>query len=549
MRAQRRAGKKRGRGEEAGGVERARQRWRESGREAAGTAGAVGRAAGESGSGAAALVMLQLFTAGVFVVLVDLHERGRRSSGGRRAAGNYDGARGLRKNVVRQHLLQTIFVLWLIVNTTRGHNMSYRVVTWAFWSLSVFKAAAMVAEFLVGRSNDVASRRRMGVEVIARYMEIEESLAAGDQPANPRTMKGYKYIFHGEATVAPMSRDGDILAQISSSKSVVTIDWVYPWIDDQVGYSELEKDLARDICLAFTLYKLLKLRLYGYIHAAAGSQKAKDLIFARAFPGGYRLQQQLDDRPWYNRRRRHLWWKEYIAPPKMNYWEDNLGEYVLLEGFNHRPWVWNLLSWLTLCLVEPRRQGQKRGRTKHLTREVSGAVLLSFKSSSGRLTNGISTLRRHGLSSRLGWACTFPNLTDQILVWHVVTTRCDWASGRGRSRRDDDHHNRLVARRLFNYCAYLVAFVPEMLPDPSYIAQQIFDTTVQQARDHFDGCRTTSSVLARLQEIQDKERCGARVRETSQLHHHREGGAARRPAQDGYGQRGAAVADAGRVLG
>lgn len=256
-----------------------------------------------------------------------------------------------------------------------------------------------------------------------------------------------------------------------------------------------------------------------------------------------------DERPWYNRRRRHLWWKEYIAPPKMNYWEDNLGEYVLLEGFNHRPWVWNLLSWLTLCLVEPRRQGQKRGRTKHLTREVSGAVLLSFKSSSGRLTNGISTLRRHGLSSRLGWACTFPNLTDQILVWHVVTTRCDWASGRGRSRRDDDHHNRLVARRLFNYCAYLVAFVPEMLPDPSYIAQQIFDTTVQQARDHFDGCRTTSSVLARLQEIQDKERCGARVRETSQLHHHREGGAARRPAQDGYGQRGAAVADAGRVLG
>ncbi|EAY82398.1 hypothetical protein OsI_37611 [Oryza sativa Indica Group] len=279
--------------------------------------------------------------------------------------------------------------------------MSYRVVTWAFWSLSVFKAAAMVAEFLVGRSNDVASRRRMGVEVIARYMEIEESLAAGDQPANPRTMKGYKYIFHGEA------------------------DWVYPWIDDQVGYSELEKDLARDICLAFTLYKLLKLRLYG-----------NWMMYIKTVYGCVR-----DERPWYNRRRRHLWWKEYIAPPKMNYWEDNLGEYVLLEGFNHRPWVWNLLSWLTLCLVEPRRQGQKRGRTKHLTREVSGAVLLSFKSSSGRLTNGISTLRRHGLSSRLGWACTFPNLTDQILVWHVVTTRCDWASGRGRSRRDDDHQN------------------------------------------------------------------------------------------------------------
>ena len=48
--------------------------------------------------------------------------------------------------------------------------------------------------------------------------------------------------------------------------------------------------------------------------------------------------------------------------------------------------------------------------------------------------------------------------------------------------------------------------MPEMLPDPSYNAEQIFDTAVQQARDHLDGCRTQSSIIARLEEMEIAER-------------------------------------------
>uniref|UniRef100_A0A453MHV2 DUF4220 domain-containing protein n=3 Tax=Aegilops tauschii subsp. strangulata TaxID=200361 RepID=A0A453MHV2_AEGTS len=77
-----------------------------------------------------------------------------------------------------------------------------------------------------------------------------------------------------------------------------------------------------------------------------------------------------------------------------------------------------------------------------------------------------------------------------------------WISGRGGDTVDD---HRLVARKLSNYCAYLVAFVPEMLPDPSYNAEQIFDTAVRQARVHLDGCRTKADILDRLDKIQCKE--------------------------------------------
>uniref|UniRef100_A0ACD5T8Q9 Uncharacterized protein n=1 Tax=Avena sativa TaxID=4498 RepID=A0ACD5T8Q9_AVESA len=519
-----------------------------------------------------------------------------------------------RKKLLLQHVLQTGLVLWLVLNAT-GTNASYRAAIWAFWSLNVLKTAAKIGEMVK------ASLPDRSVKVVAEYMDVEESLAASDQrPADPKTMAGYRYLFHGEETMelsheyGRLSRE-EVLMQ-SACKSVVTIDTVYRWVDEQ-GYSDVEKDMAKDFCLAFALFKLLKRRFYGYVPAEAGSAKALNLVLnglihhrdvatgpdaafrvveaelsflydffytrnivlvgvrtyifiavvvlaltiwttffgtlgpdyrrlkigvkdldrsvtvvvivitaalemcqaLAAFSNNWRYTKTVyrcvrDGRPWHKKRRGgHLWWKESITPPETRYWEDKIGEYVLLKRYSHRPL--NLKSWMTLFLVEPRRQGQKRERRKELPVQVRRAVLMSFKASEGRLSNGDSTLRRHGLLPRLEFACKFAKVTDQILVWHVVTTRCDWSSRPRRPRRrgddDDDHNNggggdnRVVATKLSNYCAYLVAFVPEMLPDPSNNAEQIFDTAVRQTRCHLARCGTKEEILTQLDKIEANE--------------------------------------------
>lgn len=139
-----------------------------------------------------------------------------------------------RKKLLLQHVLQTGLVLWLIVNAT-GHNASYRAAIWAFWALNVLKTAAKIAEMIE------VSRPDLSVRVVAEYMAeyMAEADGVQQQPAaDPATMQGYAYIFHGEEVMEPVIHTGghrvreNMLSQ-SAVKSVVTIDQVYQWIDQQ----------------------------------------------------------------------------------------------------------------------------------------------------------------------------------------------------------------------------------------------------------------------------------------------------------------------------
>ncbi|CAN6191670.1 unnamed protein product [Urochloa humidicola] len=173
-------------------------------------------------------------------------------------------------------------------------------------------------------------------------------------------------------------------------------------------------------------------------------------------------------------------------------WQRALGQYslLLLLGFDYHPW--NVLSVLSLGLVDATREGQKAGKKFLLTDELIERILSGFKESNGQLQDGQSALARNQLGNQFSWACTLPTHIHRILVWHIGTT----IAMDGHPVPPAGDHR--VAKTLSDYCAYLVAFVPDMLPGHGYDNQRIFDAVVMEARESLAGCDTVSSQCERL---------------------------------------------------
>ena len=127
-----------------------------------------------------------------------------------------------------------------------------------------------------------------------------------------------------------------------------------------------------------------------------------------------------------------------------------------------------------------------------LTAEIIEHVLSGFKESNGQLQDGQSALARNQLLSQFSWSCTLPTHIHKILVWHIGTTI---AMDGHLVPRTGDHR---VAKTLSDYCAYLVAFFPDMLPGHGYDTQRIFDAVVMEARKSLTGCDTLSSRCEKL---------------------------------------------------
>lgn len=144
--------------------------------------------------------------------------------------------------------------------------------------------------------------------------------------------------------------------------------------------------------------------------------------------------------------------------------------------------------------MDATRKGQNAGEKIKLEEEVIVRVLSRFKENGGKLENGQSALARNRLGSQLSWACTLPTHIHNILVWHIGTTICQNKVS-PEAPLNVDH---LLAESLSEYCAYLVAFVPDMLPGHGYDTQRIFDAVVMEARQHLAGCETMSDRCQKL---------------------------------------------------
>ncbi|KAJ1257678.1 hypothetical protein BS78_10G014100 [Paspalum vaginatum] len=85
------------------------------------------------------------------------------------------------------------------------------------------------------------------------------------------------------------------------------------------------------------------------------------------------------------------------------------------------------------------------------------------------LTNGKSALEKNYLSDKLSWACKSDSVSEVLLTWHIATCILEVEC----SQQTAAAWSRTTAVRLSNYCAYLVAFHPELLPDNPEKAERV----------------------------------------------------------------------------
>ncbi|KAF8719455.1 hypothetical protein HU200_024173 [Digitaria exilis] len=202
-------------------------------------------------------------------------------------------------------------------------------------------------------------------------------------------------------------------------------------------------------------------------------------------------------------------------------WQDKIGQYSLLESFQGNPYTRRLKSftrWSNILYLQDQEKmgismglllnNRKAGISTNVDAEVKKAIVQSLKASNGQLSNGLSSLVRNGLVEPFSWACRQETQTHTILIWHIATCYCEIAppelSGSVEQVDVLIHHD--VAMKLSRYCAYLVVFVPELLPNHQWDSKAIFDEVEKEASEFLRSVKTSKGkyqVMKNLGELEE----------------------------------------------
>ncbi|CAN6374284.1 unnamed protein product [Urochloa humidicola] len=138
---------------------------------------------------------------------------------------------------------------------------------------------------------------------------------------------------------------------------------------------------------------------------------------------------------------------------------------------------------------------------------------------SGPPTIGTRSLRLDGDNRSqlhdLSWTCRQETFTHTILIWHIATCYCDMSQpleeetaqsldeDMSQSLKEPSTGYRKVATTLSRYCAYLVAFLPELLPEHSLTAKAVLQHVLQESKDQLGTTRMTMEAKrTRIQQLE-----------------------------------------------
>ncbi|EEC69924.1 hypothetical protein OsI_00352 [Oryza sativa Indica Group] len=174
------------------------------------------------------------------------------------------------------------------------------------------------------------------------------------------------------------------------------------------------------------------------------------------------------------------------------YWKGTIDQYFLLDNI-HPHWIKTFLSWFSI--EAEALDSWLMTRSIRLTPEVSHAVLRELKNCDGNITDGRMWLYQKGIIDMdLDRDVLLGNpYANYILKWHIAMSICDYGLSmeNGATTTDDEFaRNHEVAMKLSGYCAYLLAFQPELVQDNTYRSTSTVQGTLQNARDFLGGCKS-----------------------------------------------------------
>ncbi|KAF7006163.1 hypothetical protein CFC21_021227 [Triticum aestivum] len=154
-------------------------------------------------------------------------------------------------------------------------------------------------------------------------------------------------------------------------------------------------------------------------------------------------------------------------------WKDEIGQNLILKP--NLPWAHMFKQ-----IFHPRKNRYKA--VVKIPLEVKDAVIRSLKSTSGQLTNSITTVRPR-CSPDFTWTCyeRITTSTDAILVWYIATFLFEIKCS---SPTSAPTKSMVVATSLSRYCAYLVAEAPELLPNNAAWTKHRYQKVKNVSKQH-----------------------------------------------------------------
>ncbi|KAG2639501.1 hypothetical protein PVAP13_2KG002756 [Panicum virgatum] len=181
-------------------------------------------------------------------------------------------------------------------------------------------------------------------------------------------------------------------------------------------------------------------------------------------------------------------------PQILGYWQNKVGQHAVLKDLHHQSYIADTIGSISARFfaenlgyqtVSSRSTDFPGPKHIQLTRDVKFAIARTLRISDGHLSNGAFSLRRNAQCGLL-WACQQEYHTSTMLIWHIATEYCDVAESSGREEQDGvSVPDRTVAITLSRYCAYLMAFAPELLPDEELDSRIIFEVVRCDAQNIF----------------------------------------------------------------